>query len=62
MEATHITSKPRSGKLGMLNEEDDDENDLQLFFLIVFKNEDERVYLSCVRSKVHHSMEVRHCV
>ena len=27
MEATHITSNPRSGKLGMVNEDDDDDDD-----------------------------------
>ena len=27
VEATHITSKPRSGKLGTLNEDDDDDDD-----------------------------------
>ena len=27
MEATHITSNPRSGKLGMVNEDDDDNDD-----------------------------------
>ena len=27
MEATHITSDPRSGKLGTVNEDDDDDDD-----------------------------------
>ena len=27
MEATHITSNPRSGKLGIVNEDDDDDDD-----------------------------------
>ena len=35
MEATHITSNPRSGKLGTINEDDDDDDNDE------DKNEDE---------------------